>query len=174
MSINVSAKQLGGASLPAQIARVLKPAAFAAHQIELELTESSFINDRDNALRVLGELKSMGVRLAVDDFGTGYSSLAYIKHWPIDCVKIDRSFVSDLPRDPGDVAITRAIAAMAHALGLHVVAEGVERQDQLDFLRELGCDEYQGYLVSKPLPEDELMALLRSPTFSPEPALANA
>ena len=160
MSINVSAKQLGGASLPAQIARLLQRAGYGANQIELELTESSFVHNRDDALRVLSELKSMGVRLAVDDFGTGYSSLAYIKHWPIDCVKIDRSFVSDLPHDPGDVAITRAITAMGHALGLHVVAEGVETPDQLNFLRDIGCDEYQGYLVSKPVPELELVELL--------------
>jgi EAL domain-containing protein (putative c-di-GMP-specific phosphodiesterase class I) len=160
MSINVSAKQLGGVSLPTQIARLLKRAGYGANQIELELTESSFVHNRDDALRVLSELKGMGVRLAVDDFGTGYSSLAYIKHWPIDCVKIDRSFVSDLPHDPGDVAITRAITAMGHALGLHVVAEGVEKPEQLEFLREIGCDEYQGYLVSKPLPEAELVEFL--------------
>ena len=160
MSINVSAKQLDGTALPRQIEQLLSRASFSAHQLELELTESSVIGNRDTAARVLAKLKDLGVRLAVDDFGTGYSSLAYIKNWPIDCVKIDRSFVRDLPHNRGDAAITRAITAMGHALGLHVVAEGVERKDQLEFLRELGCDEYQGFLISEPLPENELVHLL--------------
>ncbi len=168
MSINVSARQIENAALPTQIARLLKNVKFKAHQIELELTESSVINDRGGARQVMAQLKSMGVRLSVDDFGTGYSSLAYIKNWPIDCVKIDRSFVSDIPRDPGDVAITHAIIAMGHALGLSVVAEGVENSEQLAYLRDAGCDEYQGYLASEPVPEPELFSLLAS--WSPQKA----
>lgn len=160
MSVNVSARQISSAVLPPQIARLLKDARFEAHQIELELTESSVISDQGSAGQVMAQLKSMGVRLSVDDFGTGYSSLAYIKSWPVDCVKIDRSFVSDIPHDQGDVAITRAIIAMGHALGLSVVAEGVENSAQLAFLRDLECDEYQGYLVSQPVPERELFSLL--------------
>ncbi len=160
ISVNISAHQLVDATLPAQLARILQSANFGSHQLELELTESSVIHNRDTAKQLLSDLKKLGVRLSVDDFGTGYSSLAYIKHWPIDCVKIDRSFVSDLPDDSGNAAITRAITAMGHALGLHVVAEGVENREQLDFLRTLGCDEYQGFLVSEPLPEAELMQLL--------------
>ncbi len=160
MSINVSARQLDDNALPRQIEQLLSRASFNAHQLELELTESSVIGNRDTAARVLAKLKDLGVRLAVDDFGTGYSSLAYIKNWPIDCVKIDRSFVRDLPHNSDDAAITRAITSMGHALGLQVVAEGVEREEQLAFLRELGCDEYQGFLISEPLPEDELVHLL--------------
>jgi EAL domain-containing protein (putative c-di-GMP-specific phosphodiesterase class I) len=175
MSINVSARQIGNAELPRQIARLLEGAQFHAHQIELELTESSVVGDKDDASRVMAELKSMGVRLSVDDFGTGYSSLAYIKNWPIDCVKIDRSFVNDIPHNPGDVAITRAITALGHSLGLNVVAEGVERTEQLEFLRGLGCDEYQGFLVSKPIPENELIELLESRrAIVPDPGLSAA
>jgi EAL domain-containing protein (putative c-di-GMP-specific phosphodiesterase class I) len=96
----------------------------------------------------------------MDDFGTGYSSLAALKRFPVDCVKIDRSFVNDIPADAGDSALTRAIIAMGHSLGLHVVAEGVERRDQLDFLRHEGCDEYQGYHYAKPMSETALTALL--------------
>ena len=116
-------------------------------------------------------LKALGVRLAMDDFCTGYSSLAALKRFPMDCVKIDRSFVNDIPGDAGDVALTRAIIAMGHSLGLHVVAEGVERRDQLDFLRDEGCDEYQGYHFAKPMPESVLTRLL---TERPREALAAA
>ena len=117
------------------------------------------------------QLKLLGVRLAMDDFGTGYSSLAALKRFPVDCVKVDRSFVNDIPSDAGDAALTRAIIAMGHSLGLHVVAEGVERRDQLEFLRREGCDEYQGYHFAKPMAETALTALL---TQTPHAALAVA
>ena len=109
------------------------------------------MRDAEDAIKVLQALRDTGVRIAIDDFGTGYSSLAYLKRFPIDCVKIDRSFIRDLPEDRDDASITRSIIAMAHNMELEVVAEGVETVPQLDFLRAHGCDEIQGFLFSKPL-----------------------
>jgi EAL domain-containing protein (putative c-di-GMP-specific phosphodiesterase class I) len=103
----------------------------------------------------------MGIRISIDDFGTGYSSLTYLKNFPIDAVKIDRSFVRDLSTDQSDAVIAAAIINMAHTLGLNVVAEGVESQYQLDFVRDRGCDEYQGYLLARPMPADEIIALIQ-------------
>jgi len=104
----------------------------------------------------------MGVRIAIDDFGTGHSSLGYLKRFPIDRLKVDRSFVRDLPHNGDDVAITRAVIAMAHSLKMSVVAEGVEHQDQFDLLRDEGCDEFQGFFCARPLEEDDLMRFLAS------------
>jgi diguanylate cyclase (GGDEF)-like protein/PAS domain S-box-containing protein len=160
MSVNVSARQFKNPRLVDEVAEMLELAGCAPHQIELELTESAVMDQPDMAEATMRRLKALGVRLAMDDFGTGYSSLAALKRFPVDCVKIDRSFVNDIPGDAGDAALTRAIVAMGHSLGLHVVAEGVERSDQLDFLRREGCDEYQGYWFAKPMPEAALTALL--------------
>jgi EAL domain-containing protein (putative c-di-GMP-specific phosphodiesterase class I) len=117
--------------------------------------------DPAEAVKLLRNLKTMGVRLTIDDFGTGYSSLAYLKRLPIDCVKIDASFIRGIPVDASDVAITETILAMAGSLGLKVVAEGVETHDQVRFLESRGCDEMQGYYFSKPLPAEELTAYLQ-------------
>ncbi|MES2993009.1 MAG: EAL domain-containing protein [Pseudomonadota bacterium] len=160
MSVNVSARQFKNPRLVDEVAEMLAIAGCAPHQIELELTESAVMDQPDAAEATMCRLKAIGVRLAMDDFGTGYSSLAALKRFPVDCVKIDRSFVNDIPADRDDAALTRAIIAMGHSLGLHVVAEGVERRDQLDFLRREGCDEYQGYLFGKPMAEPALAALL--------------
>ena len=160
MSVNVSARQFKNPRLVDEVAAMLADAGCAPHQFELELTESAVMDQPDAAEATMRRLKRLGVRLAMDDFGTGYSSLAALKRFPMDCVKIDRSFVRDIPADAGDAALTRAIIAMGHSLGLHVVAEGVERSDQLDFLRKEGCDEYQGYLFAQPMPENALLALL--------------
>jgi diguanylate cyclase (GGDEF)-like protein/PAS domain S-box-containing protein len=160
MSVNVSARQFKNPRLVAEVAEMIVMAGCAARHIELELTESAVMDQPDLAEATMRRLKSLGVRLAMDDFGTGYSSLGALKRFPVDCVKIDRSFVNDIPADAGDAALTRAIIAMGHSLGLHVVAEGVEREDQLEFLRREGCDEYQGYFFGKPMPEAALMALL--------------
>ena len=160
MSINVSARQFRSPRLVDEVAALLAHCGCAPHQIELELTESAVMEQPDLAEATMRRLKGLGVRLAMDDFGTGYSSLGALKRFPVDCVKIDRSFVNDIPGDAGDAALTRAIIAMGHSLGLHVVAEGVERRDQLDFLRAEGCDEYQGYFFAKPMPEAEVTALL--------------
>jgi diguanylate cyclase len=115
----------------------------------------------ESTIAVLRNLKTMGVRLAIDDFGTGYSSLAYLKRFPLDTLKIDRSFIKDAPGDAGDAALTTAIIGMAHSLNLSVVAEGVELQAQFDFLREHGCDVIQGYLVSRPIPPEEMLEFIR-------------
>jgi EAL domain-containing protein (putative c-di-GMP-specific phosphodiesterase class I) len=127
----------------------------------LEITESVVMSNAESAVSVLEKLKSIGVQIAIDDFGTGYSSLAYLKRFPIDILKVDRSFIRDIPADSGDMKITRAIIAMAHSLRLKVVAEGVETAEQLQFLRSQCCDAIQGYLLYRPLREDELAGVLK-------------
>jgi EAL domain-containing protein (putative c-di-GMP-specific phosphodiesterase class I) len=131
------------------------------------------MQDPAGAALLIEELREMGVRIAMDDFGTGYSSLAHLKRFPIDSLKIDRSFISDLPGDSGNVAITDAIIAMARTLHLTVIAEGVETRAQFDFLRRLGCDEVQGYYFSPPVPFEEATTLLQEAAVSLLPTKAN-
>jgi EAL domain-containing protein (putative c-di-GMP-specific phosphodiesterase class I) len=119
------------------------------------------MQDPERAVKLMETLRKMGVRLAIDDFGTGYSSLGYLKRFPINSLKVDRSFVRDLPHSSDDIAITRAVIAMAHSLEMNVIAEGVEDKAQFDVLREEGCDEFQGYLCRPPLAEDELIRFVR-------------
>ena len=114
------------------------------------------MQNAENSMFILRELKALGVRISMDDFGTGYSSLNYLKRFPIDTLKLDRSFVKDVTTDPSDAAIVTAVIEMAHSLSISVVAEGVEREEQLDFLRRQGCDTIQGFLFSKPLPAPDL------------------
>ena len=123
--------------------------------LDLEITESAAMENPEKAIPILEGWKEKGISIAIDDFGKGYSSLAYLKKLPLDSLKIDRTFVKNLIANPEDAAITTAIIAMAHSLKLTVVAEGVETEEQLAFLRELGCDEAQGYLFSRPLPAEE-------------------
>jgi EAL domain-containing protein (putative c-di-GMP-specific phosphodiesterase class I) len=132
-----------------------------AHLLELEITESMVMKDPERAGAVMRAVRAMGIRIAIDDFGTGHSSLGYLKRFPIDQLKVDRTFVRDLPHNSDDVAITRAVIAMAHSLKMSVVAEGVEHQHQFDLLRAEGCDEFQGYYCRPPLPEPELLRFLR-------------
>jgi diguanylate cyclase (GGDEF)-like protein/PAS domain S-box-containing protein len=160
IAVNLSPRQFVHRQLVQDVKRVLARTRCDGSSLVFEITESTVMHNPGRAVALLNELKAMGIRLAIDDFGTGYSSLAYLKRFPIDCLKIDRSFVSDIPRDAGNTAITQAIMAMAHSLGLKVIAEGVETRDQLAFLREHGCDEVQGFYFSRAVPEIEATALL--------------
>lgn len=158
VSVNVSPRQFRDPGFAATVARILAETGLPASCLELEITENVLMDNDGQVRRRLQELKAVGVRLAIDDFGTGYSSLGYLKAFPVDVLKIDRTFIDGLPDDHNDAAIVRAIIAMAHSLGLRVVAEGVETEAQLAFLRDLGCDEYQGYLSSAPLSAAEIEA----------------
>ncbi len=160
LAVNISANQFAYGDVVATVSGVLAETGFPAGRLELEITESVLMTREDEAADRLARLRSLGVRLAIDDFGTGYSSLAYLKRFPLDVLKIDKSFVDGLPGDPYDVGISRAVVAIGQSLGFRVLAEGVEKAEQLDFLRGLGCDMYQGYLASRPLPADEFATLL--------------
>ncbi|SFZ78808.1 sensor domain-containing protein [Chitinimonas taiwanensis] len=159
VAVNVSARQFSE-DLEQVTAAALQGADLAAQWLELEVTESTLMEDVNEAIVMLGTLKRMGVKLAVDDFGTGYSSLSYLKRFPIDKLKVDRSFVIDILDDPDDAAIAGAVISLAKNLRLKVIAEGVETSAQLDFLSGLGCDEMQGYLVAKPLPAEQVADFL--------------
>lgn len=152
IAVNISARQFVGQNLPELVGRILKETGIPPSALELEVTESLALHNVANTLATLHECKALGVHLAMDDFGTGYSSLSYLKRYPLDTLKIDQSFVRNIPHDLGDVAITRAIVAMAQSFGLSLVAEGVETPEQLAYLRELGCDDAQGYLFSPAVP----------------------
>lgn len=156
IAINVSGRQFSEPDFVDMVAAALSDSGLPPELLELELTESLLISNEQQALQKLQLLKSMGIFLAIDDFGTGYSSLAYLKHFPLDRLKIDKSFINDILSDPDDAAITEAIIAMGHSLKLKVIAEGVETREQLVFLEDRGCDEMQGYFLSKPLSEHDL------------------
>jgi predicted signal transduction protein with EAL and GGDEF domain len=162
VSVNLSPRQLGDPELLAEVRAVLTDTGLKPDLLELEVTESSVMHNVERALEVLGALKGMGVRLAIDDFGTGYSSLAQLKRFPIDTLKVDRSFIRELPADSEDKAIAEAIIAMGKTLSLTVVAEGVETSEQKAFLRDRACDQMQGYHFSKPIAADEFAELLRT------------
>jgi diguanylate cyclase (GGDEF)-like protein len=161
VAVNLSARQFHDERLVADVAGILAAAGLAPGELELEITESTVMQNPDQAAALMGEMRRLGVRLAMDDFGIGYSSIGQLKRFPIDSLKLDRTFVRDLPEDINDVAITRAVIAMAHTLRIGVIAEGVERQAQLDLLRAEGCDEYQGYLCQPPLGLAELVPFVR-------------
>ncbi|NWC08638.1 EAL domain-containing protein [Pseudomonas agarici] len=151
VSVNISARQFSDGQLGTRIATILRDTGLSPACLELELTESILMREVSEAMLILAGLKNLGLSIAVDDFGTGYSSLNYLKQFPIDVLKIDRTFVDGLPSGEQDAQIARAIIAMAHSLNLAVIAEGVETHEQLDFLREHGCDEVQGYLFGRPM-----------------------
>jgi diguanylate cyclase (GGDEF)-like protein/PAS domain S-box-containing protein len=158
LAVNLSARQFLESGLEEMVGRTLTQSRFIPNRLELEITESTAMDDVETTARVLDALRGIGVRIAIDDFGTGHSSLSYLKNFPINTLKIDRSFVKDIPGDGNDSAITSAAIALAHSLGLEVVAEGVETEEQLSFLRDRACDNYQGYLLSKPVAPGELTA----------------
>jgi len=160
-SVNIPAHQIRKGNLVQVVKRVLDNTGLDPHLLELELTESSLMDDSDNVLTMLQELRSRGIEISLDDFGTGYSSLSYLKRFPIDTLKIDQAFIRDIGNNPDDEAITRAIIAMAHSMNMEVVAEGVETEAHLEFLRREGCDYIQGYLLSRPVPDEELSNILR-------------
>ena len=160
VAVNLSATQFHEPDLAAQLAAIFRASGMAPHLLELEITESMVMKDPDRAARVMESLRAMGVRISIDDFGTGHSSLGYLKRFPINQLKVDRSFVRDLPHNGDDVAITRAVIAMAHSLKMSVVAEGVEHREQYELLRREGCDEFQGYYCRPPLEEPELLRFL--------------
>jgi len=162
IAVNISGRQFIEPDFVDQVAAALADSGLTPGLLELELTESMLVSDQQQALQRLRVLKKMGVQLAIDDFGTGYSSLSYLKHFPLDRLKIDKSFVNDILSDPDDAAITDAIIAMAHSLKLQVIAEGVETLEQLAFLEDRGCDEIQGYHLSKPLSERDLASFIRA------------
>jgi diguanylate cyclase (GGDEF)-like protein len=170
IAVNLSANQFSQEQLVPQLAEILKSTGMDPEILELEITESMVMRDPETAVKLMHNLRSMGVRLTIDDFGTGYSSLGYLKRFPINSLKVDRTFVRDLPHSADDIAITRAVIAMAHSLQMNVIAEGVELKEQLDVLRSEGCDEFQGYLCRPPLAEDELLRFVRQNAARPEVA----
>ena len=160
LAVNVSPYQFSHCDINALVTRVLHDTGFPVQYLELEITESGLMNNQQQAMTILNDLHNQGVHLAIDDFGTGYSSLSYLKFFPLDILKIDKSFIDDIPFSQSDMAIAATIIAMGHHLGFKVLAEGVENLEQLAFLREHGCDMYQGYFCSKPIPAGEFAKLL--------------
>ncbi|MCG8393184.1 MAG: EAL domain-containing protein [Pseudomonadales bacterium] len=165
VSVNLSAHQFRKGNVADIVDRVLSSTELPPHLLELELTESLIMEDMEQNIELLQQLRTRGIELALDDFGTGYSSLSYLKRFPVDTLKIDRSFIMDLDKSPDDAAITRAIIDMAHSLQMNVVAEGVETEAHLSILRDMHCDSIQGYLISKPVPESELLELLHTQAY---------
>ena len=161
LAVNISPHQFRRSDICALIATVLSDTGFPPQYLELEITESGLMENQDNAADILNSLHAQGIRLVIDDFGTGYSSLANLKHFPLNALKIDKSFIVEIPHNEDDMEIAATIVAMGHTLGFKVLAEGVETPEQLAFLRKNGCDAYQGFIKSPPIPAEEFTELLR-------------
>lgn len=161
LSVNVSAKQFRQADFVAQVHAAIQSHDIDPKLIKLELTETMLLDDIEKTIETMKELNETGIRLSLDDFGTGYSSLQYLKRLPLDQLKVDQSFVRDIATNNSDVTIVRTIISMAQSLGLEVIAEGVETEEQRHFLLANGCTHYQGYLFSKPVPIEEFESLLK-------------
>jgi diguanylate cyclase (GGDEF)-like protein len=171
--VNVSGKQLTAGGLAELVRRVLKETGLSGSRLGLEVTETAIVGDgppSDRALADLKEVRELGVRIAIDDFGTGFSSLGHLRRFPVDLIKVDRSFIHGLEHDSKDAAITANLASLAHALGLQAIAEGVESDEQLASVRQLGCDLAQGFLFARPMPTEAMSRMLASGDV-PEPAL---
>jgi EAL domain-containing protein (putative c-di-GMP-specific phosphodiesterase class I) len=166
VSVNLSARQFETNGLVEDVARILEDTGLPATALELEITESVVMDQSEAGIRTLRRLRELGVRLVLDDFGTGYSSLSYLKHLPLDTIKIDRTFVAGID-EVADRSIVDAVIALAHGLGIGVVAEGIETDRQADQLRELGCDLGQGYLFARPMPAEAARRVLRAARRAP-------
>jgi EAL domain-containing protein (putative c-di-GMP-specific phosphodiesterase class I) len=162
LAVNVSSHQFRQRDIAANLSTILNETGFPAEFLELEVTESTVMKRESESVLILQSLKKLGLRLAIDDFGSGYSSLAYFKRFPLDCLKIDKSFIDDIPKFEDDKEMTAVIIGMAHALRLQVLAEGVENEAQLNFLKAQGCDFYQGHYKSPAIPAEAFTALLRA------------
>lgn len=170
LGVNVSSKQFQQTALTELVSTVLQETGMEPAQLNLEITETMIMSDVHESIEVLESLRNVGVTIAIDDFGTGFSSLSYLKDFPADHLKIDRAFVQNLPFSKSEANIARHIVELAHGLGLKVIAEGVERHDQMEFLKSLGCDEIQGFLIAPPLPAEEVLELLRENHAGGDPA----
>jgi EAL domain-containing protein (putative c-di-GMP-specific phosphodiesterase class I)/CheY-like chemotaxis protein len=162
LAVNLSGRQFRDERLPERVASALRDTGLRPPALELDLTEAIVMEDAANFVTRLAALKALGIRLSLDDFGTGYSNLSYLKRFPLDFLKVDRSFVQDVTTNPDDAAIVRAVISLGHSLGLAVVAEGVETEAQVEWLRRERCEQIQGYVFSRPLPAAQFEALLRS------------
>ncbi len=167
MSVNISGKQFQEDNFLKKISTIIEESSLNPKWLELEITENVLMHHAQITAEILHEIKEMGIRLSMDDFGTGYSSFNYLKSFPLDIIKIDKSFIDEIPQNPNDATIVNAIISMAHNLNLHVVAEGVELEQQQIFLRDHGCDEIQGYYYSKPLPVKDFAELLEKSVHTP-------
>jgi diguanylate cyclase (GGDEF)-like protein len=173
LAVNVSARQFRSPGFVESVERAVRSAEFEPGRLELELTEGVLVENRQEAADILNRLKALGVQIAVDDFGTGYSSLSYLSRLPIDCLKIDRSFVNRVHQPGHDAAIAQAVISLAHSLGLRVIAEGVETPEQLEFLRSHGCEQGQGYLFSAAVPPEAMVSFLAAGSLKPSAAKFN-
>ncbi len=160
MSVNLSPRQFAQPTLVADVIDILASTGLPPERLELEITESILLDEGDTSAAALRALREVGVRLVLDDFGTGYSSLSYLRRLPLDSIKIDRSFIDGLDSDDANLPIVQAVIALAHGLGIEVVAEGIETAGQLARLRELVCDRGQGFYYARPQPPEQLAALL--------------
>ena len=170
MAVNLSAFQFRDGKLLGTIRRALHDARLDPSYLEVEVSESALMSDPEESVNILKQLSEMGVLVSVDDFGTGYSSMSYLQRFPIDKLKIDRTFINEVTSSNDDASIVSAIVSLGHTLKLKVIAEGVETPEQLEFLQMLGCDQYQGYHYSAAMPANELADLIRGGGRQHEPA----